>query len=137
MADFIDRLKTGINKGVATVSTGSKNMVEKSKINTCIKNLDDEIKEISGIAGIKLYNYCVANPEGDIPRSEFASFCNEISSRNSQIKQYQAKLAELDAEMDQVRGTSATPTSTQVQCKCGMVNAPGSKFCASCGSPLA
>ena len=34
MADFFDKLRDGVNKGVATVSTGSKTVLEKSKINS-------------------------------------------------------------------------------------------------------
>ena len=32
MADFFDKMKDGFNKGVATVSTGSKTMIEKIKL---------------------------------------------------------------------------------------------------------
>ncbi len=137
MADFMDKLKTGFNKGVATVSTGSKNMVEKTKINTAIKNLEAEIKELSSVMGIKLYNYCAQNTEGDIPREEFASFCNEISLRNEYIKQYQAKIVALDQEMELVKGNSSIISGNGgLTCSCGTINAPDAKFCASCGAPL-
>ena len=137
MADFMDTLKSGITKGVATVSTGSKNIVEKTKINTLIKNTENEIKELYGAIGSNVYNFCVNNAEGDIPRAEFISFCEEISVRYGQIQQYQAKIAELDAEMEQVMGNGSVNVGpAPITCKCGTVNAPGARFCASCGSPL-
>jgi len=137
MADFMSKIKSGFNKSVATVSTGSKNMVEKSKINTCIKNLENEIKELNGILGTKVYGFCVSNPTADVPQAEVASFCEEISSRYAQIEQYKMKIAELDAEMEQVRGNGAVNQPVGgVACPCGMVNAVGSKFCAGCGRPL-
>ncbi len=134
MADFFGKMKDTLNKGVATVSTGSKTMIEKSKMNSCIKTLEDEIKQLSEIMGMKLYNYCATNPDGDIPRAEFVSFCSEISNRNEQIKQYRAKIAELDAEMNQVTGS--TVSNVPVTCSCGQVNSPGAKFCAKCGKQL-
>jgi hypothetical protein len=42
MADIFDKLKSGLNKGVASVSTGSKTLIEKAKINSRIKTLEDE-----------------------------------------------------------------------------------------------
>ena len=70
MADFLDKVKTGFNKGVATVSTGSKNMIEKTKINTVIKTLEDEKKQLIEILGNKVFAFCTDTEYGDIRRSE-------------------------------------------------------------------
>ena len=134
MADFFDKMKDGFNKGVATVSTGSKTMIEKTKINSCIKTLEDEKKQLAEIMGNKIYNFCNENPEGDIPRDEVTSICNEISARNEQIELQKKKLADLDAEMNQVMGTSINNLGST--CACGHTNAPGAKFCAKCGNKL-
>lgn len=131
--DFFGKIKSGFDKGVAMASTGSKNVLEKSKINTRIKNLENEVKDLAEIMGNKVYNYCLNTPEGDIPRAEFATFCAEISARNEQIRECKAQIAALDAEMDQVKGVSST---VPVTCACGQVNSPGAKFCARCGNQL-
>lgn len=134
MADFFGKIADGFNKGVATVSTGSKNMIEKSKINTCIKNLEDEKKQLLELLGNKIYMYCKDVPENDIPREIVADFCNEIDNRLAQMEAQRAKYAELDAEMSQVRGAGANAISKL--CPCGHENAAGAKFCAKCGNKL-
>ena len=85
MADFMDKLVSGINKSVANMSAGSKNISEKNKMNSEIKRLGEEIKEISSSLGINVYNYCATNPDKDIPAEQFATFIREISVRNHQI----------------------------------------------------
>lgn len=135
MADFFDKMKDGFNKGVATVSTGSKTMIEKTKINTVIKSLEDEKRQLAEILGNKVYKFCTENAEGDIPRDEAVSICNEISARIEQIEVQKKKIEALDAEMNQVMGNS-TLTGATSMCQCGHANAVGAKFCAKCGSKL-
>lgn len=135
MADFFDKVKDGFNKSVATVSTGSKTMIEKTKIHTVIKGLEDEKKQLAEILGNKIHKFCLDNAEGDIPREEVISICNEISARNEQIEVQKKKIEELDAEMNQVMGSSQNSNMTNV-CQCGHANATGAKFCAKCGTKL-
>ncbi len=133
MADFFDKVKDSLNKGVATVSTGSKTMLEKSKCNSIIKSLEDEKKQLAEILGNKVFNYCNTHTDGDIPRADVISLCNEIAARNEQIGFQQQRISELDAEMDQVRGGNTVMTG---YCPCGHENIPGAKFCARCGNKL-
>lgn len=135
MTDFFDKMKDGFNKSVATVSTGSKTMIEKTKINTVIKGLEDEKKQLAEILGNKIHKFCLENAEGDIPRDEVISICNEITARNEQIEVQKKKIEELDAEMNQVMGNSSNGNMTNI-CQCGHANAAGAKFCAKCGSKL-
>ncbi|MBO5733875.1 MAG: zinc ribbon domain-containing protein [Clostridia bacterium] len=136
MADFFDKVKEGFNKNVAVMSTGSKNMIEKSKINTLIKNLEDEKKQLLELLGNKIYNFCKESPEGDIPRELVASFCNEVDGRLAQIEVQRARIAQLDAEMNQVRGGGAPVGGGTKMCPCGHPNADTAKFCAKCGNPF-
>jgi len=135
MADFFDKMRDSINKGVATVSTGSKTMIEKSKINAAIKTLEDEKKQLAEMLGNKVFHFCTTVPEGDVPRDELISFCNEIISRNEQILVHRKKIEELDAEMNQVKGTGQT-FNVPIVCSCGCNNVAGAKFCAKCGNKL-
>ncbi len=135
MADFFDKMRDGFNKSVATVSTGSKTMIEKTKIHTVIKGLEDEKKQLAEILGNKIHQFCLDNADGDIPRDEVISICNEITLRNEQIELQKKKIEELDAEMSQVMGNSSGISGTNI-CKCGYENTAGAKFCAKCGSKL-
>lgn len=135
MADFFGKVKDGFNKGVATVSTGSKTMIEKSKISTVIKSLEEEKKQLAEILGDKVHQYCLEHAEGDIPRAEVSSISSEITAREEQIEIHKKKIEELDAEMNQIIGNASGAAVSNV-CQCGHTNAPGAKFCAKCGSKL-
>ena len=132
MADFFNKIVDGVNKGVATVSTGSKNMVEKSKIHSIIKTLADEKKQLAEILGNNIYEY-VLNNEGDIPRSSVEKICGEISNRIKQTNELNIKLDELNKEMDKIVGTTSISTGL---CSCGHQNKPDAKFCIACGQKL-
>lgn len=134
MADFIDKMKVGFNKGVATISTGSKTMVEKTKINSVINNLEADKKRLCESIGFTLLEFCKQNPETDFPYGEMVSFCDKMAQYNQEIDVQKIKLAELDAEMNRVLG--ATNSAEQVFCGCGYANVVGSRFCAKCGSKL-
>ena len=138
MADFMDKLVSGINKSVANMSAGSKNISEKNKMNSEIKRLGEEIKEISSSLGINVYNYCATNPDKDIPTEQFATFIREISVRNHQINNCRNTIAALDAEMERMKNEmNSERLKKQVKtCSCGTVNPGDAKFCSGCGSPL-
>ncbi|HHW47069.1 MAG TPA: zinc-ribbon domain-containing protein [Clostridiaceae bacterium] len=131
MADIFDKLKSGLNKGVASVSAGSKALIEKAKINSRIKTLEDEKKQLSELLGAKVYNLFMEKREVSV--EEIEGFCNEITKRNEQIKEQQQRLEELEAELNQVMGNTKVGSPI---CKCGNENPPGAKFCSKCGSAL-
>lgn len=135
MADFFDRMKDGLSKGVATVSTGSKNMIEKTKINTVIRGLEDEKKQLAEILGNKIYKFCMETVEGDISRAEVIGICNEITLRNERIEEQRQRIAALENEMSQVMGNSSNSGVANV-CQCGHINVAGARFCAKCGNRL-
>lgn len=127
MADFLSKIKDGLTKGAEAVSTGSRNVIEKTKLLASIKSLEGEIKDLSVSIGTKLYNWCATNPEGDIPREEYEDFVKEIAVRNEQIIKHKARISELGDEIEQVMSLT---------CSCGQTNPPGTKFCPVCGKPI-
>ena len=129
MSDFTNKIVSGINKGVNAVSTGSKTAIKKAKLKNSIKKLENEIKDISSEIGIKFYNWCVLNPDGDIPRSEYMNYLEEICNRNDLIKKYRAKLKEIETSHSDV-------SSKGEACICGQINPPGEKVCSNCGKNL-
>ena len=134
MADFFETMKENLTKGVATVSTGSKNVIEKTKINSIIKSLEDEKKQLLILLGNKVFNFCSENEEGDIPRENIISFCEQIEKRNAQIEEQKAKIEELNAELSQIKGSFNTNISKV--CSCGHENAHNANFCAKCGNKI-
>ncbi len=132
MADFFGKVLDGVNKSVATVSTGSKTILEKTKINSVIKTLTDEKKQLTEILGSKVYTYAAAEKK-DVPFAEIEAICAQITQRIEQIAEQQAKIDALDDEMNKITGSSTIASSV---CLCGHVNKEGAKFCAACGKKL-
>lgn len=132
MADFFGKVLDGVNKGVATVSTGSKTIIEKTKINSVIKTLTDEKKQLAEILGNKVYAFAVAEKK-DVPFAEIEALCAQITLRTEQIAEQQAKIDALDEEMNKITGSSGI---SSLVCSCGHINKEGAKFCAACGKKL-
>lgn len=132
MADFFGKVLDGVNKSVATVSTGSKTILEKTKINSVIKTLTDEKKQLCEILGNKVYTFA-AQEKKDVPFAEIEALCEQITQRIVQIAEQQAKIEALDDEMNKITGSSGI----SAVCSCGHINKEGAKFCAACGNKLA
>ena len=132
MADIFDKMISGINKGVATVGANSKAMIERAKVNTSIKNIEDEKKQLAELLGMKVYTSFAAGQ--DMPKEEIENFCSEITKRLEQIAQQQEELKRIEDEAKMVTGGSNKVYSAK--CACGNVNTEGAKFCAKCGNAL-
>lgn len=131
MADIFDKMAAGINKGIAAVGANSKAMVEKAKINTIIKNLENEKKQLAELLGMKVYTAFAEGNEAS--KDEVESFCNEITRRTELIAAQHEELRRIELEASMVTGSGKANTAA---CRCGNVNTEGSKFCSKCGSPL-
>ena len=135
MADFFDKLKSEFDKGMATVSIGSKNFVEKSKINSTIKTFEDEKRQLLEILGTKMYLFYATEQEGEFPRDEALAIVAEVQKRDEMIAQQQARLQEMEEEINQVRGAGAQELT--IGCTlCGHPNNVSAKFCSKCGNQL-
>lgn len=132
MADIFDKIVSGINKGVTTVGANSKAMIEKAKVNTAIKSLEEEKGQLAELLGLKVYTSFAQGAE--TPKEEIESFCNEITKRVQLIAEQQQELLRIDAEAKAATGGSGKPRSAQ--CSCGHMNTEGSKFCTKCGNIL-
>ncbi len=133
MADFFGKVGDMFNKGVATVSSGSKTMVEKSKLNTVIRNLEEERRQLTENLGNIVYSMCVNDRLGSIAKDDLLDACDAITARTEQIAVQRQRIDELDAEMKRVTGGGS---AISVTCSCGHTNAPGAKFCAKCGNKI-
>lgn len=117
MADIFDKMVAGISKGVASVGTSSKAMIEKAKINSIIRNLEQEKKQLAELLGMKVYTAFIEDRE--IVREEIESFCNELTKRERLIAEQKEQLAKIEMEVRMVTGESRSYTTT---CICGNVN---------------
>lgn len=136
MAGFFDKVVVGINKGVNTVSEGSKMIVEKANINTQIREIEKEKSNLLRDMGTLVYNLQTG---GEISVAQCEGLCSEIAARENQIAALTARLAELETPkkpMPYGQAPAAESDATGVPCACGAVNREGAKFCATCGKQI-
>lgn len=132
MAGFFDNVMNKLNSGIDSVATTSKTMVEKSRLNSEIKRLENEKKQGLEAVGMQLYAFMSNTTEGDFPRDEALNLCAVIAEKDKVIEDCKAQISALEETAAASGTTSQVPTGPV--CSCGFVNAPGACFCAKCGS---
>lgn len=149
MADIFDRMLDGINRGVNSIATGSKNIMEKSRINGEIDGLENEKNNIIGQIGCKAYELYTDGKLTDF--EELEKLCTLVKSKNEEIAAKQREL-EMVIYAAQYRAQPQSPyqppqeqhddspkfeDETLSYChNCGTHNPTGAAFCANCGSRL-
>lgn len=138
MAGFFDKVVEGLNKGVSTVSEGSKLIVEKANLNTQIKDVEREKGRLLQNMGTLIYNL---HASGEIKIEQCIGMCNEVSAMDQKIVALQQQLQALEVPKTQSVQYAQTiipsePVANGVTCECGFVNKEGAKFCAKCGKQM-
>lgn len=135
MAGFIDKVVVGINKGVNSVSEGSKLLVEKAKINTQIQDAEREKNQLLMNMGNLVYNL---HANGEIQIEQCAGICGGISQIEKEIANLQSQLQALETPHPQYYGEQnfQQPIENGVRCQCGFINKESANFCAKCGQQL-
>lgn len=138
MADIFDKMLDGINKGVNSVATGSKTMIEKAKINSAISTLEGEKRSITEQLGTSAYNLY---KEGRLQNmEELGNLCEQIDQKIADIQVKQEEIRKLDEPAIQAQNTYQTPAADggqAIYCSgCGNKNSITSKFCSRCGAKL-
>lgn len=138
MAGFFDKVVDGLNKGVSTVSEGSKLLVEKANLNTQIREVEREKSRLLQNMGTLVYNLHASE---EIRVEQCAGMCNEVAAMEQKIIALQQQLQSLEVP----KTTTVQYAQTVVQsdtiangitCECGFVNKDGAKFCAKCGKQM-
>ncbi len=130
MADFFDKMLVGINKGVSSVSEGSKNMMEKAKINTSISDAEKDKKRIAEQLGVLVYDL---HQNGEVLPEAVLALCDQITERNNQIAELKQKLSVMDAPKEAPVPAAAPGGFCP---NCGSPVREGAKFCANCGNAM-
>lgn len=126
MADFFERVKKGLDKGLNTVSVKSKEVIETTRINSQIGGLKDDIAKIQRELGEAVYEM---NLQGSLDQSRIQEKCDAITGLKQQI---QAKEGELQA----VREQAAEELGQTICPNCKNVVPEGTKFCGNCGTKI-
>lgn len=138
MAGFFDKVVEGLNKGVSTVSEGSKLLMEKANLNTQIKDVERDKNRLLQNMGTLVYNL---HASGEIKIEQCVGMCSEVTAMDQKIIALQQQLQALEVPKTQPMQYAQTvaPSETVANgaaCECGFVNNVGAKFCAKCGKQM-
>jgi hypothetical protein len=133
VADFLGKVMSGINKGVAVAGTNTMGALEKSKINSIIKAQLEEKRELAEILGMKVYALSVSG--SDVSSEEISEICEKMRKKDEMVEEQKKALIRVEEEITLVSGSGGGKSYGRV-CRCGHANVDGSKFCAKCGCEL-
>ena len=130
MSDFFDKVKKGIDKGVATVTVKSKEVLETTQLRSQVKNLQEEkqrgVEELGNIA-YTLYVQGKLEVAGERVRAK----CSALAALDQKIRDKEEEIRRVQLKAQEALGkTSAPPLGV---CACGAPVYEGTNFCGGCG----
>jgi len=129
MADFFEKIASGIDKGIKAVSSKGKELIESTKLKGEIKDVQNSIQIKFQALGKKVFEM---HNRGTLNEEELRADYGEITSLFKKITELEEAIKKAELEALKTRfGADAIMCS-----KCGAPNRLGDKFCSSCGSPI-
>lgn len=129
MADFFEKVRGSIDKGIKTVSSKGKEFLETTKLKGEISDVEASIQGRFNALGKKVFEML---NRGALNEDELRSDCGEIATLFKKITELENAIKQAELEALKMRyGADAILCS-----KCGMPNKSGDKFCSGCGSTL-
>ncbi len=129
MADFFDKVKEGVGKGLTTVSVKSKEMVETTKIKGHIGTFQGQRKLAIEELGNIVYTMHV---KGALDEERIRGKCEAIAGIDKQIKEKEEELTQVHLKAQQELGMP----KAVAMCACGAAIYEGSKFWGKCGKKV-
>jgi NADH pyrophosphatase NudC (nudix superfamily) len=126
MADFFDKVKQGIGKGITTVSVKSKEALETTKLKGQIVTLQERKKSALEELGNIVFTMFL---KGSFDEERIKGKCEIIRGLDSQIKEKEDELRQVHLKAQEALGL---PKAVAV-CNCGAEIYEGTKFCGKCG----
>jgi NADH pyrophosphatase NudC (nudix superfamily) len=126
MADFFERVKKGLDKGLNTVSVKSQEVIETTKINSQISGLKDQIAKIQQELGAAVYEM---NQQGVFDQNGIKEKCDAITELTRQIQAKEVELQAVHEKADAALGQLSCPN-------CKIKLAEDTKFCGNCGAKV-
>jgi hypothetical protein len=142
MADFFDKLKEGLNKGLTTASVKSKEMFDANRVKSQIADLEKRKKDAVAELGTTV---CAMLDRGALDEASLREARLAIGEFDEQILAKQQELVEIRSQaqrdLQQLTQPSAAsaPTGTGLGGHCTSCGTPlvaGAKFCGGCGKAV-
>ena len=128
--DFFDKMKDGISKGIDTIGTKGKELMEDTQTQLQISSLRDKRRKSLEDLGALAY---VLFQSGALADEGAQAVCETIGSLDRQIAAKQAMLGQSHQEEKPKASAASGAGAELVKCECGAENAAGVKFCSACG----
>jgi DNA repair exonuclease SbcCD ATPase subunit len=126
MADFFNRVKSGLDKGLNAVTVKSKEVLEVTKINGQIGGLKDQAAKLLRELGEMVYEM---NLQGVLDQQEIQQKCDAVTALKQQIQ-------EKETELQNVHMNAAVAMGQLFCPGCKNEVPEGTKFCGHCGTKL-
>ncbi|MGE5598904.1 MAG: zinc ribbon domain-containing protein [Bacteroidota bacterium] len=128
MADFLDKVKQGLDKGVTVVSVRSKEALETARLKSRIADLSADRKQALAELGGMVFARFQQNAEGLSP--EVRGKCEVITALDRRIQ-------ETETELRQVHRDANEQLGIPVCANCGAELTEDDRFCRNCGQKVA
>jgi NADH pyrophosphatase NudC (nudix superfamily) len=133
MAEFLDKLKKGIDKSVTTVTVKSKEMLETTQLRSQLRDLQEQKREKVEELGNIVYTLFTQGTL-DEGQARIHEKCTALVALDQKVREKEEEIRQVQFRAQQALGKSAT---TPVgQCECGADLYEGTKFCGGCGKPV-
>lgn len=129
MADIFEKIIGKIDKGIKTVSSKGKELIETTKLKGEIKDVQNSINIKFQALGKKVFE--MINREA-LNGEELKTDCKEIASLFKKITELEEAIKRVELEALKVRYGA----DTVICSKCGSPNKSDARFCMSCGSAM-
>lgn len=123
--DILDKMKEGLSKGIETIGTKGKELVEGAQLQLQLSSLREKRQKAVEALGALAYALAKTSPPAD---PEAQRICAEIAEieRQIELKEAESKHAPL----------ARTGPTAVVACECGTTLERGVNFCSACGKKV-
>ena len=127
MSDFLDKVKQGIDKGVAVVSVRSKEALEAARIKGRIGALAEEKKNALEEIGSLVYTLHLHGGH---------DFGGDVSAKCAAVTELDGQIKEKEDEMQRVHREASVELGIPVCISCGDELSEDDMFCRKCGTKV-
>ncbi len=126
MVNLFDKVKSGLDKGISTVSVKSQEVLEVTKIKSHIGNLKEQIINAQSKLGEDVYQMYL---QSGIDQTVIQEKCESIKALENQV-------AEKEAELQKVHLKAAEAMGKKFCDVCKTEIPEDAKFCGKCGNKV-
>ncbi len=130
MAEILDKIRENIGKGLTTVTTASKELIETSRLKGEIAAAHRQRRELLEELGSIVF---VMMSRDSLELERVREKCRAVGVLDERIREFEEAVRALRLKSEQAPGKRVAPA----RCSCGAEIPEGSKFCGKCGKPVA